>query len=68
MDDLTIKMDQVHSIALPMPARNIVLTNGQGLRAVIDFSGDRVTFSGDLPVDEAAQKFFDAVGHLLRAK
>lgn len=29
--------------------------------AIIDFSGDKVTYSGDLPVDEAAKVFFDAV-------
>jgi hypothetical protein len=27
----------------------------------IDFSGDKVTYSGDLPVDEGAKIFFDAV-------
>jgi len=30
-------------------------------QAVIDFSGDKVTYSGELPVDEAAKVFFDAV-------
>jgi len=37
--------------------------------AIIDFSGDKVTYSGDLPVDEAAKIFFDAVmGYVKEAK
>ncbi len=30
-------------------------------QAIIDFSGDKVTYSGELPVDEAAKVFFEAV-------
>jgi len=30
-------------------------------QAIINFSGDKVTYSGDLPVDEAAKVFFDVV-------
>jgi len=38
-------------------------------QAIIDFSGDKVTYSGDLPVDEAAKVFFDAVmGYVQEAK
>lgn len=51
---------------MPIP-RNIVLTNSDGKQAVINFDGDAVTFGGDLPVDEAARVFFDAVGHLLKS-
>ncbi len=38
-------------------------------QAIIDFSGDKVTYSGDLPVDEAAKVFFDAVmGYVKEAR
>ena len=46
--------------------RTIRLCRGDGKEAIIDFSGDTVTFGGDLPVDEAAKVFFQAVGELLR--
>ncbi len=37
--------------------------------AVINFSGDKVTYSGDLPVDEAAKIFFDVVmGYVKEAR
>jgi hypothetical protein len=49
--------------------RNIVLHHRDGRKAIIEwFDGDRVEFSGDLPVSEAAKIFFDAVGHLLPKK
>ncbi len=35
-------------------------------QAIIDFSGDKVTYSGDLPVDEAAKVFFDVVMGFVR--
>jgi hypothetical protein len=62
----TIKNDVVGQFTFPKPTRTVVFTNDSGKRAVIDFSGDSVTFSGDLPIDEAAQIFFKAVGHLLK--
>jgi len=47
------------------PAANlphsITLENPNGKKAVIDFSGDVVVYSGDLPVEESAQILFDAV-------
>lgn len=39
----------------------IVLRNAEGRTARIDFGGDEVKFSGDLPVDEAAKIFFETV-------
>ena len=44
--------------------RNLVIKGTPRMvtpKAIIDFSGDKVTYSGDLPVDEAAKVFFDAV-------
>ena len=47
---------------------NIMITNPKGKSATIDFSGDQVTFSGELPVDEAAKIFFEHVGALCRER
>lgn len=43
------------------PPRNIMVTNYKGQEAIIDFSGDSVIYSGDLPIDESAKIFFEAV-------
>jgi hypothetical protein len=48
------------------PDPTIRLTAPDGRCAVIDFGGKEVTYSGDLPVSEAAQIFFNAVGNHLR--
>lgn len=48
-------------------ALNFLLSNADGKTAVIDFSGQAVTYSGDLPVDEAAKIFFDAVMRQMRS-
>lgn len=46
--------------------RTIRLQREDGKQAIIDFSGDTVTFSGELSVDEAAKIFFQAVGGYLK--
>ena len=43
------------------PSRTFMLHSPDGREAVIDFGGDAVMYSGDLPVDESAKIFFDAV-------
>ena len=40
---------------------SITIMNPSGKKAIIDFSGDEVTYSGDLEVSEAAKIFFDYV-------
>jgi len=46
------------------PVCSISILGNDGKEAHIDFCGDKVKFSGDLPVDEAAQLFFEHVfGH-----
>lgn len=65
IDKLTVT-GEVFIRSVPM-RRNIVLTNTDGKQAVINFDGPVVTFTGDMPVDEAARRFFDAVGHLLKS-
>jgi hypothetical protein len=47
-------------------ARTITLAGPDGRKAVIDFGGPRVTYSGDLPVASSARVFFEAVGELLK--
>jgi hypothetical protein len=38
--------------------------NADGKTASINFCGTKVTFTGDLPVDDAAKMFFESVGAL----
>lgn len=40
--------------------RTLTLDNGEQ-KAIIDFGGDEVTYSGDLPPAESAKLFFEAV-------
>lgn len=42
--------------------RQMLFDNDAGKQAIIDFSGNVVTYSGDLPVEESARLFFEAVG------
>lgn len=59
--------DNTPLVTVNRAPRNIVLTNGDR-HAEINFEGGVVTFSGDLPCDEAAQAFFKALGFLLFQK
>jgi hypothetical protein len=45
----------------PQPTHNFVMRNSDGKEAVVEFGHDTVTYSGDMPVDEAAKQFFEAV-------
>lgn len=45
----------------PGPNRTITFKNEAGEEAILDYSGDSITYSGDLPVDEAARLFFTYV-------
>ena len=47
--------------AANIPFHMITLSNPEGLEAHIDFNGDKVVYTGDLDVDEAAKMFFDHV-------
>lgn len=40
-------------------------TSPDGRTAVIDFSGESITYEGDLPVSESAKLFFEAYGNLV---
>ena len=39
----------------------IIIQGKDGREAIIDFSGDKVTYSGELPIDESAKLFFEYV-------
>lgn len=49
------------TIASISASRVFSLSNAKHKTATIDFDGDAVRYSGDLPVDEGAKIFFDAV-------
>jgi len=63
--------DRVMTIDFAQP-RTLVLEGEPRMvspQAVIDFSGDKVTYSGDLPIDESAKIFFDFVmGFVIEAR
>ncbi len=58
---VTTNYDENLTIAELVPSRNLTLTSGDGRQATIDFMGEAVTYSGELPVSEAAKIFFDCV-------
>jgi len=41
------------------PITTITLPSSDGREAIIDFGGDAVIYSGDLPIDESAKIFFE---------
>lgn len=41
------------------PVRSLTITSNNGKKAIIDFSRDSVRYEGDLPIEEAAKKFFE---------
>jgi len=43
------------------PPPTLTLYSPDGREAIIDFGGDAVTYSGELPVDESAKIFFACV-------
>ena len=43
------------------PEPTIKLRSPDGREAIIDFGGEEITYSGNLPVSEGAKLFFDAV-------
>lgn len=49
------------AFSIPDPPTNIVLGGKDGKKAIIDFSGDSVSYSGELAVEESARIFFNAV-------
>ena len=63
MDDNVFVMKDPPPCAftIPNPPSTVTLHSPDGREAVIDFGGDTVVYSGDLPVDESAKIFFDAV-------
>ena len=46
---------------IPDPPRSLTLCSPDGREAVIEFGGDAVEYSGDLPVAESAKIFFACV-------
>lgn len=62
-----MKLDQAFSLSRIEPMRRLTLDNGEQ-EVIIDFGGDSVTYSGELPVDEAAKLLFDAVFQRLKPR
>ncbi len=64
-------VDSTSSQALTITTKPVlsftITTGNDGRAAKIDFSGPEVQYSGDLPVNESAKIFFDAVGGYVRA-
>ncbi len=62
------KTDAVITAKMMEPPRFFTLYGDDGRRATIDFSGESVTYSGELPVDESAKKLFEAFHHMLKVE
>ncbi|KKL72675.1 hypothetical protein LCGC14_2082530 [marine sediment metagenome] len=54
-------LSDIHLLYLSSEPRNITFHSPDGKQAVIDFSGDTVMYSGNMPVEDAAKIFFDCV-------
>jgi len=54
---------QTQTAAASSPSA-ITFENENRLQAIIDFGGESVTYSGDLPVDESARMFFERLGNM----
>ncbi len=52
----------------PPPTTSLVFTSDEGREATLDFSGEEIIYSGELPVGESAKRFFEAYHGLLKAK
>lgn len=62
MDNEFVMKDAPNMVfKMPDPPSSLILYSPDGRTATISFDGDEVTYSGDLPVDESAKIFFDAV-------
>ena len=48
-------------LKFPDPPRSFTMYGPDGKEATVDFGGDAVVYSGDLPIDESAKIFFDTV-------
>ena len=59
----TVDSGEIWSI---QPATQLIFEGDDGREAVIDFGGDEITYSGDLPVSESAKLFFEAFNNLCR--
>jgi len=60
-DNIFVVKDSPTPVFTLEPVQMITLTHPDGREAVIDFSGDAVVYSGELPVEESARIFFECV-------
>ncbi len=67
MDNEFIVKDSLVPLFQIEPSRTLSLDNGKQ-EAIIDFSGDEVTYSGDLPVAESAKLLFEAMFQWLKPR
>ncbi len=56
-----MKDDHAFSFSQIEPLRTFTFQSPDGREAVLDFGGDEMIYSGDLPVAESAKMFFDEV-------
>ena len=51
----------------PLP-KSITFYGEEGRKATLDFGGEEIIYSGELPVHESAKKLFEAFHHLLKVE
>ncbi len=59
--ELVIECESVGDVMMEISADGILTFYSKGKRLVLDFSGDKLTYSGSLPMDESAKIFFECV-------
>lgn len=57
----TILTGEPEMVVLWEPPTSLVFMSPEGLKVVFDFSGETLSYSGNLPVAESARIFFDAM-------
>jgi hypothetical protein len=60
-EEKTLEVLSMHDMTTYTPSCSVTLMGKDYKEARIDFCGDKVKFSGDLPVGEAAKIFFEYV-------
>ena len=60
------RSDDIGTFKTIEPSRLFTFAGDDSREATLDFSGDSVTYSGELSIDESAKIFFEDFHHLLK--
>lgn len=69
-DDKSYQANSGHALTIKgmEPPKNLTFTGDDGRKATLALDGEGITYSGDLPVEESAKKFFEVFHHMLKVE